>query len=112
MEWIQGTWNTINGRDDLGVKKLGAGANLRVRRNKSKTSANLFAELLTHSYEDLRRHTSRTRKGSGNGLTVSAFMGTPEPFEAGKRAIQWALELQKKAKPSKKHRALAQPPLD
>ena len=97
-DWIQGTRNTLNVRDDLGIKKLGAPANLRVRRNKGKTTANLFAEFLPHPDEDPRPHAGRTRNGSGKRLTVSASMGTPEPFEAGKRAIQWALEWQKQAK--------------
>ena len=98
QDWLDGTRNTLNVRDDLGLKRLGVPANLRIKRNKGKTTQNLFAEYLPAEEDDTRAHAGRSKGGRGKRITVSASMGTPDAFEAGKRAIEWVLQKQKEAK--------------
>ena len=97
-DWLDGTRNTLNVRDDLGLKRLGVPANLRIKRNKGKTTQNLFAEYLPAEEDDAREHAGRTRGGKGKRTTIQASMRTPDAFEAGRRAIEWVLENQRIAK--------------
>jgi hypothetical protein len=97
-DWLDGTRNTLNVRDDLGLKRLGVPANLRIKRNKGKTTQNLFAEYLPAEEDDAREHAGRTKGGKGKRTTIQASMRTPDAFEAGRRAIEWVLENQRVAK--------------
>ena len=107
-DWLDGTRNTLNVRDDLGLKRLGVPANLRVKRNKGKTTQNLFAEYLPSEEEDTRAHGGRSRGGQGKRLTISASMGTPDPYEAGKRALEWVLGQQQQSKAAREQQEFNQ----
>ena len=95
-DWLDGTRNTLNVREDLGLNKLGVPANLRIKRNKGKTTQNLFAEYLPAEEDDARKDAGRSK--GGKRMTIQASMRTPDAFEAGRRAIAWVLENHRVAK--------------
>ena len=101
-EWTNGTLNTLYVVRDLGLKKSGIPADLRIKRKKGKTTSNLYAEYLPSEADDPRPHAGRTRDGKGRRITIESSTGTKDPFQAGRRAIEWVLEDQRQAR-AKKH---------
>ena len=101
-EWTNGTLNTLYVVRDLGLKKSGVPADLRVKRKKGKTTSVLYAEYLPSEADDPRPHAGRTRNGKGRRITIESSTGTKDPFQAGRRAIEWVLEDQRQARAKKK----------
>ena len=101
-EWTNGTLNTLYVVRDLGLKESGVPADLRVKRKKGKTTSVLYAEYLPSEADDPRPHAGRTRDGKGRRITRESSTGTKDPFQAGRAAIEWALEDQRQAR-AKKH---------
>ena len=97
-DWLLGTRHTLNVRADLGIKTHGVPADLRVKRKQGKSTSNLYAEFLPAKNDDIRAHQGRSKGGTGKRLTMEASMGTPDVHEAGKRAVAWVQEEQKKAR--------------
>ena len=101
-EWTNVTLNTLYVVRDLGLKKSGVPADLRIKRKKGKTTSVLYAEYLPSEADDPRPHAGRTRDGKGRRITIESSTGTKDPFQAGRRAIEWVLEDQRQAR-AKKH---------
>ena len=70
-DWLDGTRKTLNVRDDLGLKQLGALANLRVKQSKGETTQNLLAAYLPFAEKDTRACGGHSRGGQGKRLTIS-----------------------------------------
>ena len=68
-EWTNGALNTLYVVRDLGLKKSGVPADLRVKRKKGKTTSVLYAEYLPSEEDDPRPHAGRTRNGKGRRIT-------------------------------------------
>ena len=100
-EWTNGTLNTLYVVRDLGLKKSGVPADLRVKRKRGKTTSVLYAEYLPSEADDPRPHAGRTRNGKGRRITRESSTGTKDPFQAGRRAIEWVLEDQRQAREKK-----------
>ena len=100
-EWTNGTLNTLYVVRDLGLKKSGVPADLRVKRKKGKTTSVLYAEYLPSEADDPRPHAGRTRNGKGRRITRESSTGTKDPFQAGRTAIEWVLEDQRQARAKK-----------
>lgn len=99
-EWINGTLNTLYVRD-LGLKKSGVPADLRITRKSGKTTKVLYAQYLPAEEDDPRDHAGRTRNGQGRRVVVECSTGFSDPFQAGRRAIEWVLEHQRQSKAKK-----------
>ena len=100
-EWTNGTLNTLYVVRDLGLKKSGVPADLRIKRKKGKTTSVLYAEYLPSEADDPRPHAGRTRSGKGRRITRESSTGTKDPFQPGRRAIEWVLEDQRQAREKK-----------
>ena len=100
-EWINGALNTLYVVRDLGLKKSGVPADLRVKRKKGKTTSVLYAEYLPSEADDPRPHAGRTKNGKGRRITRESSTGTKDPFQAGRAAIEWVLEDQRQARAKK-----------
>ena len=74
-EWANGMLNTLCVVRDLGLKKSGVPADLRVKRKKGKTTSVLYAEYLPSEADDPRPHAGRTRDGKGRQITLSGLHG-------------------------------------
>ncbi len=93
-DWLSGDRLTLNVREDLGLKGQGVPADLRVFLKPSK-SKSLYAAYLPAEEDDLRPHQGRTKAGKGKRKVIEASMGTTDPFQAGKAAIEWVKEQQR-----------------
>ena len=100
-EWTNGTLNTLYVVRDLGLKKSGVPADLRIKRKKGKTTSVLYAEYLPSAADDPRAHAGRTKNGKGRRITRESSTGTKDPFQAGRAAIKWVLEDQRQARAKK-----------
>jgi hypothetical protein len=90
-DWLSGDRLTLNVREDLGLKGQGVPADLRVFLKPSK-SKSLYAAYLPAEEDDLRPHQGRTQGGKGKRKVIEASMGTTDPFQAGRAAIEWVKE--------------------
>jgi len=95
--WLSGDRLTLNVREDLGLKGQGIPADLRVFLKPSK-SKSLYAAYLPAEEDDLRPHQGRTQGGKGKRKVIEASMGTTDPFQAGRAAIEWVKEHQRSAR--------------
>jgi hypothetical protein len=93
-DWLSGDRLTLNVREDLGLKGQGVPADLRVFLKPSK-SKSLYAAYLPAEEDDLRPHQGRTKGGKGKRKVIEASMGTTDPFQAGRAAIEWVREQQR-----------------
>ena len=100
-EWTNGTLNTLYVVRDLGLKKSGVPADLRIKRKKGKTTSVLYAEYLPSEADDPRPNAGHTKNGKGRRITRESSTGTKDPFQAGRRAIEWVLEDQRQARAKK-----------
>ena len=100
-EWTNGTLNTLYVVADLGLKKSGIPADLRIKRKKGKTTSVLYAEYLPSEEDDPRPFEGRTRNGEGRRITIESSTGSKDPIQAGRTAIEWVLEHQRQAKAKK-----------
>ena len=91
-------WTTLNVARDLRIRGSYP-QDLRIKRHVR--TQNLIAEFLPSVEDDTREHAGRSRNGKGKRLTLQASMGTPDPFEAAKRAISWVQNIQREAKEQK-----------
>ena len=96
-DWLSGERLTLNVREDLGLKGQGVPSDLRVFLKPAK-SKSLYGAYLPAEEDDLRPHQGRTRSGFGKRKFVEASMGTTDPFQAGKAAIEWVKEHQRSAR--------------
>ena len=88
-------WTTLNVARDLRIRGSYP-QDLRIKRHVR--TQNLIAEFLPSVEDDTREHAGRSRNGKGKRLTLQASMGTPDPFEAAKRAISWVQTIQREAR--------------
>lgn len=100
-EWTNGTLNTLYVVRDLGLKKSGVPADLRITRKSGKTTKVLYAQYLPAEDDDSRPHAGRTRNGIGRRIVRESSTGFSDPFQAGRAAIEWVLEDQRIAKAKK-----------
>lgn len=91
-DWINGTLNTLYVVADLGLKKSGVPADLRIKRKTGKTTSVLYAEYLPAAEDDPRPNAGRTRGGAGRRITRESSTGSKDPVQAGRNAIEWVLE--------------------
>ena len=103
-EWIKGTLNTLYVVEDLGLKKPGIPADLRLKRRtgKGQTTSRLEAGYLPAEEDDPRENRGWTSKGKRRRLLRTISTGHTDPFQAGRAAIEWVLEDQRQAR-AKKH---------
>jgi hypothetical protein len=99
--WTNGTLNTLYVVRDLGLKKSGVPADLRITRKSGKTTKVLYAQYLPAEDDDPRPHAGRTRNGKGRRIVRESSTGFSDPFQAGRAAIEWVLEDQRIAKAKK-----------
>ena len=78
-EWTNGALNTLYVVRDLGLKKSGVPADLRVKRKKGKTTSVLYAEYLPSEEDDPRPHAGRTRNGKGRRITRESSRALKTP---------------------------------
>lgn len=100
-EWTNGTLNTLYVVADLGLKKSGVPADLRIKRKSGKTTSVLYAEYLPSEEDDTRAHAGRTNNGKGRRITIESSTGSKDPIQAGRTAIEWVLEDQRQARTKK-----------
>ncbi len=100
-EWTNGTLNTLYVVRDLGLKKSGVPADLRITRKSGKTTKVLYAQYLPAEDDDPRPHAGRTRNGKGRRIVRESSTGFSDPLQAGRAAIEWVLEDQRIAKAKK-----------
>jgi hypothetical protein len=100
-EWTNGTLNTLYVVRDLGLKKSGVPADLRIKRKSGKTTSVLYAEYLPSEEDDTRPFAGRTRNGEGRRITIESSTGSKDPIQAGRTAIEWVLEDQRQARAKK-----------
>ena len=100
-EWTNGTLNTLYVVRDLGLKKSGVPADLRIKRKSGKTTSVLYAEYLPSEEDDTREHAGRTNNGKGRRITREISTRSKDPFQAGRTAIEWVLEDQRQARAKK-----------
>jgi hypothetical protein len=100
-EWTNGTLNTLYVVRDLGLKKSGVPADLRITRKRGKTTQVLYAQYLPAEEDDPRQHAGRTRNGKGRRVVVEVSTKHSDPFQAGRAAIEWVLDHQRKSKATK-----------
>ena len=86
-EWTNGTLNTLYLVRDLGLKKSGVPADLRVKRKKGKTTSVLYAEYLPSETDDPRPHAGRTRDGKGRRKPVSPPRALKTPSTRAERRL-------------------------
>lgn len=91
-------WTTLNVAKDLGIRGSYP-RDLRIKRHVR--SPNLIAEFLPPLEDDPRPHQGRTKGGNGKRITISQSMRTPDPMEAGHRAIRWVQEMQRTLRENK-----------
>ena len=82
-EWNNGTLNTLYVVRDLGLKKSGVPADLRVQRKKGKTTSVLYAEYLPSEADRLRPLAGRTREGKGRRITLEVLHAHQRPLPGG-----------------------------
>ena len=92
-EWTNGTLNTLYVVRDLGLKKSGVPADLRIKRKKGKTTSVLYAEYLPSEADDPRPHAGRTRNGEGRRITreSSQALRTPSRRVEGRLSGSWRI---------------------
>ena len=98
-EWTSGSLNTLNLAQHLGIRKPGVPSDLRIKR--SPKSKNLIAQYLPAVEDDPRPGAGATRSGSGKRKLFEASMGTPDPWEAAKRAVEWVKDHQRESRAAK-----------
>ena len=103
-DWIKGTLNTLYVVEDLGLKKPGIPADLRLKRRtgKGQTTSRLEAGYLPAEEDDPRENRGWTSKGKRRRLLRTISTGHTDPFQAGRVAIKWVLEDQCTAR-AKRH---------
>ena len=69
-EWVNGTLNTLYVVRDLGLKKSGVPADLRITKKRGKTTQILYAQYLPAEEDDPREHAGRTKGGKGRRVLV------------------------------------------
>ena len=98
-EWIAGTLHTLNLAEHLGIRRNGVPSDLRIKR--SPKSPNLIAQYLPAVQDDPRPGAGATRSGSGKRKVYEASMGTPDPWEAASKAVEWVKRHQKETRTKK-----------
>ena len=103
-DWIKGTLNTLYVVEDLGLKKPGIPADLRLKRRtgKGQTTSRLEAGYLPAEEDDPRENRGWTSRGKRRRLLRTISTGHTDPFQAGRAAIEWVLEDQRTAR-AKRH---------
>ena len=86
-EWTNGTLNTLYVVRDLGLKKSGVPADLRVQRKKGKTTSVLYAEYLPSEADGLRPLAGRTREGKGRRITINPPRAPKTPSRRAERRL-------------------------
>ena len=98
-EWESGSLNTLNLAQHLGIRKPGVPSDLRIKR--SPKSKNLIAQYLPAVEDDPRPGAGATRNGSGKRKLFESSMGTPDPWEAASRAVEWVKQHQRESRAEK-----------
>jgi len=91
--------HTLNLAEHLRMRRNGVPSDLRIKR--SPKSPNLIAQYLPAPDEDPRPGAGATRNGSGKRKVYEASMGTPDPWEAASRAVEWVKKHQKESRARK-----------
>ena len=110
-EWTNGTLNTLYVVDDLGLKKSGIPAGLRIKRKKGKTTSILYAEYLPSEEDDPRPFAGRTRNGEGRRITIESSLGQKiRPRQAERRLSgSWRTNAKQKQRKNSKSKTITTP---